>query len=108
MMPGELEKEPCIRGVLARLRDALGPDAFVVVDHWQADGCAVGVARPSEMGRLAYLAADPGTPGRYYVELEFPTEPGSTLPYRPGPAESGLSEAELVDVVAEHLMVRRR
>jgi hypothetical protein len=99
------EKEDAILGVLDRLRARMGPDAFDIVDHWDSDRMAVGVARPDDHGVLAYIAAwDNG----FYVELELPAPSGDDLPYAVAAQHSGLNAEQVVQTVVGHLSVRRR
>jgi hypothetical protein len=98
-----LEKHPNILEALRRLASSLGQHAFVVVDHWEADDTAVGVASPHDSSRLVYIASPDGGPGLYYAELEFPPSAESDLPYTPGPSHSGVELTDLVRLVSEHL-----
>src|SRR5690242_9799065 len=99
--PGEaLDKEEVILDVLDRLLARLGPAGFDIVDHWDCDLRAVGVASPSNHGVLAYIyAADNG----FYVELELPPPPGDDFPYEVAGQHSGLIREQVVDIVARHL-----
>ena len=104
---GEIEtaSSPKDRGILEALdvlRASLGTHAFVVIDHWPEDPCAIGVASSAERSRLVYLASSE-TPGLYYTELEFPASPGSDLPYTPGPSRAGVPLRELAVLVETHL-----
>ena len=98
-----LKKGPAILNVLGRLADHLGPETFDIVDHWDDDRTAVGIANPREHRILVYISTF-GTPdGRYAVELEAPSEPGRNLPYRITSSRSGLNFEQLVAVVRRHL-----
>lgn len=93
-------KDPGILDVLARLRSALGVDAFEIVDHWPSDPMAIGIACPRNRQVLVYLAAfEDG----YYAELELPSDLGDEFPYRVASRHSSLSFSELVDTVKGHL-----
>jgi hypothetical protein len=54
-----LMKDPSLLAVLDRLNEDLGDEAFAIVDHWDADLCAVGVAKPSDHARLVYISTWP-------------------------------------------------
>ena len=56
--------------VLKQLRQDLGDTAFVVVDHWESDLCAVGVADPRNPRVLAYVSTWSQPEGRYYLVLD--------------------------------------
>jgi hypothetical protein len=49
---------------------AVSARGWVVVDHWEADRRAIGLAANDEPSRLAYLSTWQKAPGRCYVELE--------------------------------------
>jgi hypothetical protein len=98
-----LEKDPAILAALDRLRSLLGPDAFVLADHWGADLCAVGIASPRDPGVLAYITCYGEAPGRFGYELELPPPPSDESPYRAAGSGSGLSVEELAVIVAAHL-----
>jgi hypothetical protein len=98
-----ISKTPEVLAVLDRLRADLGPDAFHVVDHWEGDLTAVGVAKPSDHGVLAYIGSfEDG----FYVELELPPPPGDDFPYRVAGRHWGQRVEQVVQLVARHLGVR--
>ena len=68
-----LQKDPRIHDVLIRLRDRLGGKAFEVIDHWDADLCAVGIGRPSDNRFVAYVSTWGLPNGRYYLSLDAPS-----------------------------------
>ena len=71
-MRAVLDKDPVIVAALARLSSCLGPDAFVLADHWDSDPCAVGVASPRDGGVLVYITC----------HGERPTVSGTNWSYR--------------------------
>jgi hypothetical protein len=98
-----LDKDPAILDALDQLRSRLGPDAFVLADHWEADLCAVGIASPRDPGVLVYISCYGAPAGRFAYELELTPPPGSEFPYEVAGLGSGVSFEELVRVVAGHL-----
>jgi hypothetical protein len=96
-----LQKDVHILTMLANLRQRLGPGAFRVVDHWDADLRAVGIAHPRNEHILAYIA-DVDAEGRFYVELEISAPAGSQVPYSVAGRHRSVSFDELVTLVAEH------
>jgi hypothetical protein len=102
-MGPRLDKDPSILAVLERLWLRLGPDVFVLADHWEPDLCAVGIASPRNPGVLAYISCYGEAPDRFGYELELPPPPGDDFPYIVAGSGSGLSFEELVGVVAGHL-----
>jgi hypothetical protein len=101
----ELVKDRSILTVLAKLRRRLGSDAFQVVDDWDADLFALGIAHPEEPRLLVYISTYQHPNGRYSVSLESPPAPGASLLYEPGGEHELLDFEELVEVVVEHLKV---
>ena len=96
------DKDPAIIELLERLRRRLGPEAFDVVDHWEGDPTAVGIASPREHGVLAYLSTFDRPPGRYDVELEWPPAPGQEFPYRDAGKHRDLDFEAMAEVVRRH------
>jgi hypothetical protein len=97
-----LDKDPAIVALLRRLSDRLGPDAFDIVDHWELDLCAVGIASPRDHGVLAYISCYGEPEERYYVELELPPTPGGELPYQVAGRYDDLDFEALAGVVSSH------
>jgi hypothetical protein len=74
-----LPKSHTVIEMLVRLEQRFGRGGFQIVDHWDADLDAVGIAHPSNQELLAYIAVHGSED--YYVELELPCSAGSALPY---------------------------
>ena len=98
-----LNKGPSILSVLDRLWERLGPGAFVVLDHWEPDLCAVGIASPFDPGVLVYISCYGEPREGFGYELELPPLPGSKSLYRVAGRGSGVSFEELASVVGGHL-----
>ena len=64
-------KDPSIGKLLQAL--SLEERGWVVVDHWDADLFAIGIARKGHPRRLVYISTFKKSPGRYYYECEVPT-----------------------------------
>jgi hypothetical protein len=77
-MRAVLEKEPRLIRALEALERRLGAGAFQIADHWGADHLAMGIASPSDVRTLAYVAVV--APEHYTVILEEAPVPGSELP----------------------------
>ena len=105
----KLQKHHTITRLLPRLRKRLGTDAFDVVDHWDADLCAVGIARPDGHARLLYICTHGLPNGRYFASLELPPAQGgeqwANHPYTPGAEFDSLSFDELVAVIRKHFVI---
>ena len=97
-------KDPEIRGVLSWLRDRVGP--FLIIDHWDADLCAVGVTAIHDPQQLVYISSWNQPTGRYFVELETAPLPGSELPYASVAKFDTVDREELASLVAQHLSPR--
>src|SRR4051794_6149891 len=96
------EKDGRIIALLERLRQRIGSDTFEVVDHWESDLCAVGIASPRNHGVLAYLSIFGCPLDRYDVDLELPPEPNSDFPYRDGGRFRNLDFETLARTVKAH------
>ena len=83
-MTNKLVKDKTILSLIDRLKALMGVDAFDVVDRWDADLCAIGIARPDNHHVLVYVSTYRQPAGNYEVFLELPPEPGSDDPYTPG------------------------
>lgn len=49
--------------------------AWSLVDNWDADRCAVGIARKDRPRQLVYISTHGKEPGRYDYQCEMPTGP---------------------------------
>lgn len=99
----KLDKDPAILAVLVRLRSALGPDAFVLADHWEPDRCAIGIASLRDPGVLVYISFFRELHGRFGYELELPPPHGSDELYEVVGRGEGVTFEELVSVAKAHL-----
>jgi hypothetical protein len=99
-----LEKDTAIFELVDRLRASLGRSSFQVVDHWDADREAIGVAHPRDVRVLAYLALT-ADPLRYTVYLELPSKDDDEFPYSAAGEHHDVTFEELVGVVRQHLDV---
>jgi hypothetical protein len=95
-------KDAEIRAVLSWLGDRLGP-TFVVVDHWDGDLCAIGVAATHDPKQLVYISSWNRPGGRYFVELETAPAPGSEMQYASVSKFDNVDREELARIVAQHL-----
>jgi hypothetical protein len=102
-MEKSLEKDAGILLVLAQLRASLGEDAFDVVDHWEADLTAVGIANPRNHSVLVYLSNFNRDQGHYDVELELPPTAKEDEPYRIAGNHWNVGFNEVIAIVREHL-----
>ena len=97
------DKDPALLLMLTQLRVSLGENTFDVVDHWEADLHAVGIASPRNHGVLAYLSNFNREPGYYDVELELPPVNGDDATYHPIGNHWNVGFNEVIEIVREHL-----
>lgn len=98
-----LDKDPALLQMIAQLRARLGEGAFDIVDHWESDSCAIGIASPQNHGVLAYLSNWKREPGFYDADLELPPLPGENVIYRDAGIYRNIGFEDVVRVVREHL-----
>ena len=97
-----MDKDPQIHELLARLRTDLGPDAFVIADHWEPDLCAVGIAAPKDPSRLVYVSTFNRSEDEYYFELETAPEEATDIFDVAGRGDAS-SYSELLAIIYQHL-----
>jgi hypothetical protein len=103
----QLQKDQSIVRLLDGLRARLGLRSFDVVDHWEGDSCAIGIARPDNHSVLVYISTS-GEPGeRCSVSLELPPQPGSDIPYTAAGDHDAASLDELAEIVRRHFQYDR-
>ena len=89
-------KDDSLRILVGELIRRLPPKTFVVVDHWDSDPFAIGLARPSQPDHLVYITSDRDVHGRYFISRELP--PNSDLaPFQ----DAGADQFEDIDAMAE-------
>ena len=101
-MKPERQKDETILQLLHRLTERLGARAFDVVDHWDADLCAIGIARPDDHRVLVYVCTFGQQAGTYAVSLELPPTADSDLPYSSAGEQEARSFNELVEIIQKH------
>lgn len=104
-MPSDppLTKHASVLATLRRLRGRFGSAAFAVVDRWESELRALGVAHPDEPRRLVHFCTHDRPRGRDAVELELPPAAGSDQPYSSGGWYEDVDFATLAALVAAHL-----
>jgi hypothetical protein len=76
-----------------------------VVDYWDADLCAVGVARPDNHGVLVYVNTFRKPPDHFFVGLELPPPTAKVdYPYNPAGHFEVKSFNELVELIQHHFL----
>jgi hypothetical protein len=95
-------KDQEIHTLIAWLRDHLLID-FVVVDHWDADRFAIGVAAPVDLHRLVYISSWKRPTNQYFVALETSPADGSDMPYASVGKFESVDRERLAHIVTDHL-----
>lgn len=97
-----MEKDQAIIELLGWLQQRLGHQ-FTVTDHWEADLRAIGVSAPDDPAQLVYILSAERPAGRFAVELESASLPGSELPYRTIGKFDLISREDLLGIITKHL-----
>lgn len=95
-----MNKEPAILELVRAL--SLDAKGWQVVDHWEADRCAIGIAADDNPRRLVYVSCFGTHAGRFNYECEAPEGPEATH-YRIERSGEGVELPELVRVLKQHL-----
>lgn len=93
-------KDERIQWLIARL--ALAARGWIIVDHWEADLCATGIASTNDPARLVYVSVFDKADGLFDYETEFAPRSESEL-YSPGDGGVDVSFDELLLVIERHL-----
>ena len=99
----DAEKDPSITQTLEALIPYFEPNAFMVIDHWDADRCAIGIAKPDNHRVLVYISTFTQPAFSYAVELEVPSAENDDEAYQVIEQYEKVDFARLVDLIAVHL-----
>jgi hypothetical protein len=102
-----MEKDAFIHDFIRRLRADMPVGSFVIVDHWDADLTAIGIAKPDDTRTLVYVASRESRIDDMYVELEEPPEAGSDMPYQSVGKFEHLTFERVADLIVSHLGIAR-
>jgi hypothetical protein len=101
-----LEKDQSIVEFINELTNAIGKNNFQLVDHWDADLCAIGISAPDNPDKLVYVSTF-GKQNKFFASTEFPNngndEKWKDHPYIPGADTDDLTCDELIDLIREHI-----
>jgi hypothetical protein len=75
---------------------------WTVVDHWEADAFAIGVAAKPDPRRLVYVSTFRRAPGRFDFEAELPVGPEET-DYRVVDRGESVPFEDLLKALVKHL-----
>lgn len=103
-MTSMLMKDRSIWVFLGQLADEIECHHYQVVDFWDADLFAVGIAAAEEPRRLVYISTFKQAPGRFAYECEEPTDRDQ---YHAAERRETASFDEVVEVIRRHLRINR-
>ena len=95
-------KDSSLRSLISQLAELLPPNSFVLVDNWEADPFAIGLAKPSDHKHLVYLTSDCDRQGRYFLSRELPARHDLEVFHDAG-SDHFADVPSLAKAVAEHL-----
>ncbi len=90
-----------IRALLKRL--PISDRGWVVVDHWEGDLSALGIAHTRDLRRLVYVTTWRQSQGRYSYICEVPGETSAPTDFVHGERKEDVDEVTLVDALMRHL-----
>ena len=103
-MTEQIDKDRSILGLLSRLHTELGAKAFDVVDHWDSDLCAIGLAMPADHATLIYVSSYGHPDGEFDYELEnAPTTAGDVYSVA---GRGNATYVELLGIIRTHLKIK--
>jgi len=94
------DKEQAIKDLIAAL--PLGENPWILVDHWDADLCAIGIARADQPRQLVYVSSFGRSTGRYDYECETPKGPQADE-YTTTTSGEDVDFETLLDIIRRHL-----
>lgn len=103
-MSQRVDKDRSIVVLLTRLYTDLGTTAFDIVDHWESDLCAIGLAMTSDHATLVYVSTYGHPCGDYDYELE--TAPRTEKEVYSVAGRGNATYDELVTVIRDHFNLK--
>lgn len=103
-----LAKADNVRWVLAALAGRFGHDSFQIIDDWEADLCAVGIARPDDPNKVAYISTYGLPEGQYACHIDIWPSEGSDGGYKNIAQLERVGFATLVTAITEYLGIEAR
>lgn len=102
--PSSTEHEdPRLLALLHELEASMPAGSYQIVDHWDADACAVGVSSQNEPRRLVYISTYDQEDGAYAFECEAPLEDDAD-DYQVVDEGNGLKLDTLLMKISSHLL----
>jgi hypothetical protein len=103
-MSAAILKHGSIWTFLGQLAKELDSERYQVIDHWDADLFAIGLAALGEPRRLVYVSAFGQESGRYVVECE---EPDGDKDYQVAGRGEAATFDEVVEMIRRHLSIEK-
>lgn len=97
-------KDPRIRELLRGLKASMAAGSYQIMDHWDADACAIGIASLEDPWRLVYVSTYDQEGGKYAFECEAPMGSGSG-DYQTIDQGDGLRLDDLLLKIRVHLLL---
>jgi hypothetical protein len=95
-------KDSSLRALVAELVELLPVGSFVVIDHWEADPFAIGLARPTDHSQLVYVSSSRDDNGRYFMAREVLAQT-DLEPFSDAGADAFDDVHSLAKAIAAHL-----
>ncbi len=95
-----IRKDKSIWILLGELAGCIDSRSYQVLDHWEADLHAIGVAAPDNPEQLVYVCTFDQPPGTSAYECE---SSGSGAPYAATSSGTAASVLELASIIERHL-----
>lgn len=95
-------KHPRILALLRELEVSLPAGSHQIVDHWESDLCAIGVASPGDPRRLVHVSTYGQAEGTFAFECEAPPGDGCE-DYQVVARGEGLGRDALLQKIRAHL-----
>ena len=103
----DLTKDAKILKLIKDLSSELGAKSFCLVDHWDADLCAIGIASVGNPHRLVYVSTY-GEEDLFFASTEFPNDEADANrknhPYIPGDDIENMTFEDLVLLLKKHIL----
>lgn len=97
------QKTQQIRQLADHLLEKYGPDNIIIVDYWDADNSAIGLADRTKKYTV-YITDNGRTDHLFFVSLENPATTND-FPYTPGGDFDNISAEEVEEILIKHLKI---
>ena len=97
MKPSLKNKDESIVALIKLIEARYGWELIKVVDHWEADMCAIGIASTTDIDALVYISTFEKREDEYYFELEIQNSKSDTI-------QGVVDSNSLLDVIRDYLV----